>query len=230
MSAEAKTTMPGSISLNSRVQQESNWKERCDMAERWDKRYQKVPSRGNPFSHRPLGTIKTSCTAPMGTVLGSHPTTSPTGAQGVGGCRGIKPPTPKPAKPPTFNATYAQSHPAPKPAAGGEARARSTRRHGAPARPEDVDWEPPRATPAEPEEDGASSVVGSVSERSPSELSHISHSTLPSTIRSSQPSTIARKKLAELQMRLQVERVKRLELENELENEKRMELLQREGK
>ena len=62
------------------------------------------------------------------------------------------------------------------------------------------------------------------------ELSHISHSTLPSTIRSSQPSTIARKKLAELQMRLQVERVKRLELENELENEKRMELLQREGK
>jgi len=47
---------------------------------------------------------------------------------------------------------------------------------------------------------------------------------LPSTIRSSEPSGIARNKLAELQLKLELERVLRLERENELEQQRRINL------
>jgi hypothetical protein len=79
--------------------------------------------------------------------------------------------------------------------------------------------------PAPPARDGDDECSLS-GRRSPSELSQASArssgSSLPSTIRSSQPSTIARRKLEELQLRLKVERLKRHELETELENEKRL--------
>ena len=47
---------------------------------------------------------------------------------------------------------------------------------------------------------------------------------MPSTIRSSEPSAIVRHKLAELQLKLELERVLRLERENELENQRRINL------
>ena len=50
-----------------------------------------------------------------------------------------------------------------------------------------------------------------------SQISCISLDSGPSTIRSSEPSAIARNKIAELQLRLELERVQRLERENELQ-------------
>ena len=43
----------------------------------------------------------------------------------------------------------------------------------------------------------------------------------PSSIRSSEPSAVARNKIAELQLRVELERVMRLQKESELEEERR---------
>ena len=52
----------------------------------------------------------------------------------------------------------------------------------------------------------------------------------PSTIRSSEPTEIARNKVAELQLRLELERVVRLQKEVEMENKRKARLLQKEQK
>lgn len=47
---------------------------------------------------------------------------------------------------------------------------------------------------------------------------------MPSTIRSSEASTVARNKIAELELRLELEKIKRLEREAELESLRSQEL------
>ena len=163
------------------------------MAERWSNRYDKVPSRDNPYHHRPLGQVATECTAPHGHYP-SHPP-SEIGSK--------------------LNAMYRVMHlmdPKGTPTDPKE-EARSNLKGSQPPAP------PP---PQDAQEDGESHLSSRRSPSELSQASRTSRSTLPSTIRSSQPSTIARKKVAELQLRLELERVKRLELENELENEKRL--------
>uniref|UniRef100_A0A7S0Q169 Uncharacterized protein n=1 Tax=Coccolithus braarudii TaxID=221442 RepID=A0A7S0Q169_9EUKA len=63
-----------------------------------------------------------------------------------------------------------------------------------------------------------------------SNLSGSSQYRPPSSIRSSEPSTIARNKIAELQLRLELERVVRLERENELETQRRRNLERQAGR
>ena len=49
--------------------------------------------------------------------------------------------------------------------------------------------------------------------------------TMPSTIRSSEPTVVARNKLAEVELRLELEKIKRLEKEAEYEAQRRKALI-----